>query len=126
MSKLLCRLLPLFVVAACAGAENSSDPYTRANALLEAGRYAEGQASAEEALRRFERVDGPEHTNVATTLNLLGILEDEQGRHAEAEASYRRAVAIQEKARGANDLDVAKFLSNLGGVVDTRGQPAVP
>jgi CHAT domain-containing protein/Tfp pilus assembly protein PilF len=124
MRNLLWRLLPLLIITACAGAENSSDPYTRALALLEAGRYAEGRRAAQEALRLHERLSGPEHPNVATTLNLLGVIEDRQGHYAEAEASYRRAVSIQENALGPNDLDTAKFLSNLGAVVNARGQPA--
>jgi tetratricopeptide (TPR) repeat protein len=48
----------------------------------------------------MEKALGPEHPNVATSLNNLAALYKAQGRYAEAEPLYRRALEIWEKALG--------------------------
>jgi hypothetical protein len=45
-----------------------------------------------------EKVLGPEHPNVASSLNNLADLCRAQGRHADAEFFYKRSHAIGEKA----------------------------
>ena len=52
------------------------------------------------ALAIAEKALGPEHPNVATSLNNLAELYRAQGQYAEAEPFYKRALAIWEKALG--------------------------
>jgi tetratricopeptide (TPR) repeat protein len=72
---------------------------------------------------------GPDHPDVANSLNNLADLYRQQGRYADAEEFNKRALAIWEKALGPDHLDVANSLNNLariylaGGQVD-RAQPA--
>ncbi len=54
------------------------------------------------------RALGPDHPDVATTLNNLAVLSTSQGRYAEAEPLYKRALAIDEKALGPDHPDVAQ------------------
>jgi tetratricopeptide (TPR) repeat protein len=41
---------------------------------------------------------GPEHPDVAQSLNGLAVLYYQQGRYADAEPLYRRALAVRDKA----------------------------
>ena len=50
---------------------------------------------------------GPDHPNVATSLNNLAELYRNQGKYAEAEPLYKRSLAIREKALGPDHPDVA-------------------
>jgi tetratricopeptide (TPR) repeat protein len=47
-----------------------------------------------------EKVLGPEHPDVAQSLNNLGELYRIQGRYAEAEPLLKRALAIRERVLG--------------------------
>ena len=50
--------------------------------------------------RARETALGPEHPDVAASLNSMGDLYNTQGRYAEAEPLFRRTLAIREKALG--------------------------
>ncbi len=60
-----------------------------------------------------EKALGPEHPNVAQSLNNLALLYDAQGKYAEAEPLYKRALAIYEKVLGPEHPHVAASLNNL-------------
>ena len=64
-------------------------------ALYLLGDYASAQPAYERALALLERVWGPDHPNVATSLNNLAALYYAQGRLAEAIADYDRAIALK-------------------------------
>ena len=76
------------------------------------------------ALAITEKALGPEHPDVATSLNNLAALYESQGRYAEAEPLYKRALAIREKALGPEHPDVATSLNNLA--VLYRSRAAMP
>ena len=59
-----------------------------------------------------ERVLGPEHADVATTLNNLARVELEQRKFTDALALLERAVAIEIPQRGWTHPDMAFFLAN--------------
>ena len=65
---------------------------------LAQGRYAEAEALHKRALAIREKALGPDHADVALSLNNLAALYVAQGRYAEAEPLYKRSLAIQEKA----------------------------
>jgi tetratricopeptide (TPR) repeat protein len=56
---------------------------------------------------------GPDHPDVATSVNNLAYSCSEQGKYAKAEPLFQRALAIQEKALGLNHPDVATSLKNI-------------
>ena len=63
---------------------------------------------------------------MATTLNNLALLYDNQAQYAVAEPLYKRSLAIREKAYGPDHPKVATTLNNLAGLYwDTkRGKQA--
>ena len=61
----------------------------------------------------MEKALGPDHPEVATSLNNLAVLYSAQGKYAEAEPLYKRSLAIHEKALGPDHPDVAISLNNL-------------
>ena len=60
-----------------------------------------------------EKALGPNHPDVAMSLNNLAVLYGDQGRYADAEPLYKRSLAIKEKALGPDHPDVAESLNNL-------------
>ncbi len=60
-----------------------------------------------------EKALGPNHPDVATSLNNLAALYATQGQYAQAEPLYKRALAIQEKGLGQDPPSVAETLNNL-------------
>ena len=69
-----------------------------------------------------EKALGPDHPDVAISLNNLAALLMDQAQYAEAEPLYRRSLAINEKALGLDHPDVAMSLNNLAGLLDDQGQ----
>ena len=68
--------------------------------LLQHGRYPDAEMLFKRALAIDEKAQGPEHPDVASILNNLAAVYDDEGRYAEAEPLDKRALAIQEKAWG--------------------------
>jgi CHAT domain-containing protein len=60
-----------------------------------------------------EKALGPDHPDVAASLNGLAVLYRSQGRYADAEPLFQRALSIREKALGADHPDVSEPLNNL-------------
>ena len=56
------------------------------------------RSHSQRALAILEKALGPEHPDVATSLNNLALLYYGQGRYADAEPHFQRALAILEKA----------------------------
>ena len=67
---------------------------------------------------------GPEHPDVATSLNNLAVLYSAQGLYAKAEPLYQRALAIWKKALGPEHPDVATSLNNLAALYQAQGRYA--
>ena len=93
-------------------------------AWMAAGQYADAQPPLEHALALREKVLGPEHPDVAQSLNNLAELYHAQGRYADAEPHYQRALAIQEKVLGPEHPDVATSLNNLAALYHAQGRYA--
>ena len=68
-----------------------------ANAYKAQGRYPEAEPLHKRSLAISEKVLGPDHPAVATSLNNLAELYRTQGRYPEAEPLYKRALAIKKK-----------------------------
>ncbi|MFN3918930.1 MAG: tetratricopeptide repeat protein, partial [Methylohalobius sp.] len=67
---------------------------------------------------------GPNHPDVATSLNNLAALYKAQGDYAKAEPLYKRALAIWEKAFGPDHPNVATLLENLAGLYRATNREA--
>jgi tetratricopeptide (TPR) repeat protein len=101
----------------------SSEPLIRAEYLASlgsaahsAGNYPLAGRALVEALAFREQALGPDHANVAISLNNLAVVYRAQGRYAEAEPLHKRALAISEKVLGPEHPTVAIRLNNLAGL----------
>ena len=79
--------------------------------LYQQGNYDGAVVAAKEALRVAEKTVGPDHPDVATSLNNLGKLYGVQGQYAQAETLYKRALTIREKALSSDHPAMAVCLS---------------
>ena len=86
------------------------------------GRYAAAEPLATWALTVREKMQGPEHLDVAFELNTLATACWYQARYAEAEPLYRRALALREKALGPKHPGVADVLNNLANLYRSEGK----
>ncbi len=92
--------------------------------LYRAGKYDLAVVVAKKALEVAEENVGPNHLDVAQSLNNLAVLYKTQGQYAKAEPLFKRSLAIAEKALGPNHPDVASSLNNLAGLYRGQGQYA--
>src|SRR4051794_19349858 len=60
------------------------------------GRYADAEPLYKRSLAIREKALGPDHPDVANSLNSLAALYQDQGRYADAEPFYIRALEISE------------------------------
>ncbi|HKX32080.1 MAG TPA: tetratricopeptide repeat protein [Blastocatellia bacterium] len=92
--------------------------------LQRTGKFDEALPLAERALEAREKALGPDHRDVATTVNLLAVLYHSKGNYAKAEPLYRRAVAVREKTLGPDHPQVAASLNNLAVIYRDKGELA--
>jgi len=76
----------------------------------------------ERALEIIKMAFGPDHPDVAASLNNLAFLYYSQGKYAEAEPLYRQALEIMEKVFEPNHSKVATFLNNLALLYYSQGK----
>ncbi len=101
------------------------DLRVKVRTLYHQGRYTEATKVAQEALKVAENTFGPDHPNLATSLNNLAELYRRlQGKYAAAEPLYQRALGIREKALGPSHPQVATSLNNLAELYYTQGKYA--
>ena len=67
-----------------------------------------------------EKVFGPDHEYVASSLTRLALLHAAQGRYAEAEPLLQRALAIRQKSLGPEHPDVAASQKTLSDVLELQ------
>ncbi len=79
--------------------------------------YAEAEPLHKRSLAIREKALGPDHPDVAQSLNNLGGLYKVQGKYAEAEPLYQRALAIREKALGSEHPELATSLENYAALL---------
>ena len=88
------------------------------------GRYADAERLYKESLALDEKNLGPDHPDVATTLNNLALVYKTQGRYTDAEPLYKRALTMLENKLGAENPSVATSLSNLALLSQSQGKYA--
>jgi tetratricopeptide (TPR) repeat protein len=75
--------------------------------------YHQSQDYYREALEILEHELGPGHTDVATSLTGLAMIETDQGRYAEAEPLLERSMTILSNALDPNDRYLADAIMNM-------------
>lgn len=92
--------------------------------LDDRAQYADAEPLYRRSLTLCEKVLGPDHPDVALSLNNLAALYYNQGRYADAEPLLRRSLTIWEKALGPDHPNVANSLGNLGLLDESLGRYA--
>jgi tetratricopeptide (TPR) repeat protein len=86
------------------------------------GKSAEAIAIGQHALEFAEKTFGPNHANVAKSLDNLAWLYRDQKKYAEAEPLFKSSLAIREKALGPEHPKVGRSLSHLAEVYRKTGK----
>lgn len=94
-----------------------------ARAAAEAGDVTTAGARLREAAELQERTLGPQHADLAETLNNLAIVSERQGHIADAERCYRRAADIAAVALPASHPFVTTSRDNLRAFCEANGLP---
>jgi CHAT domain-containing protein/tetratricopeptide (TPR) repeat protein len=88
------------------------------------GRFADAEPLYKRSLEIREKTLGPDHPDIAASLNTLANLYQSQSRYDDAAPLYKRALAIYLKAFGSNHRDVATTLGNLANLYLNQGRYA--
>ena len=83
--------------------------------------YTAARPLYERALKIREKALGPDHPDVATSLNNLAVLLHVQGDYTAARPLYERALKIKEQALGPDHPDLALSLNNLAALLKVQG-----
>jgi tetratricopeptide (TPR) repeat protein len=123
------RLLPHALAATDHASTLAADPQATAGLLTRVGAYlwrrvesAQARQLFERALAIFQAQLGPDHPDVARSLNNLGNALRVHGELAAARTHYERALVIFESRLGPDHPDVARALNNLGAVLGGLGE----
>jgi len=96
----------------------------KAISLFKAGKYTDAEPLLKKALEIREKALGPDHPDVAESLNNLAHLYNTTGRHPQAEPLLKRSLEIHEKAFGRDHPRVASSLNNLAFFYQITGRYA--
>jgi len=90
--------------------------------LMNVGAYSEAQFYLRQALTIRQKALGPEHPDVATSLNNLAELYHNQGKYQQAEPLFQQALTIRQKALGPEHPHVATSLNDLAVLYQDQGK----
>jgi tetratricopeptide (TPR) repeat protein len=90
--------------------------------LYQEGKYAEATEIAQKAINVAEKTFGPNHANVATSLNNLATLHYALRKYLDAEPLYKRSLEVTEKKLGPEHRSVATTLDNLAELYKNIGK----
>eukprot|EP00752_Nemacystus_decipiens_P007809 g6974.t1 len=86
------------------------------------GKYSEAEPLYERCQAIEEKALGPEHPDLAITLNNRAQLLESQGKYSDAGPLYERCQAIQEKALGPEHPSLAITLNNRAQLLESQGK----
>ncbi len=98
--------------------------FVEADRLWRAARYDEALPFATRSMEIRARELGPEHPDLAQSLNRLGAIHADKGDYAQAEPLYQRALQIRAQALGSAHPDVAASLADLARLYAVKGELA--
>jgi tetratricopeptide (TPR) repeat protein/transcriptional regulator with XRE-family HTH domain len=90
--------------------------------LLECAQYPLAEAYITQARIIRERVSGPEHPDVAESLNYVAELAYHKGQYHQSEQFHLQALNMRERLLGPEHPDVATSLHNLAGIYWVQGR----
>lgn len=93
--------------------------------LFRKGEYDRAVIAAKRALDLAEKSFGPDHLNVALSLNNLALMYKTKKQFADAEPLYKRSLMIRENAMGPDHSSVAESLNNLAELYSDQGKFAI-
>ena len=96
----------------------------RAVQLKEQGEYQKAIELVEQVVKLAIKEFGPDHPDVAASLNNLAELYRAMGRYADAEPLYKRSLKIDEQTYGPDHSEVATDLNNLATLYQAMGRYA--
>ena len=91
------------------------------NQLREQGRYSQAEEAYLLALKRLEALP-EQNSRLATTMNNLAAVCQDQGKFGAALDFYHSALVVQERFLGPQSVQVATTLSNLGALYHSQGK----
>ena len=111
----LCALLLVAAPQASSGQDlkEAEELTAKVTQLHDAGKFAEALPLAQRALSLREQALGPNHADVASSLENLATLYSAQGRYADVEPLLERSVTIRESVLGPDDPSLAPPLNDL-------------
>jgi CHAT domain-containing protein/Tfp pilus assembly protein PilF len=119
------RIVAVFLaVLALASCQTASQQRKDVVDMYNQGEYGQAIVKARQALEEAEAAKGPNHPDVAASLNLLALLYYSTGDFNRAEPLYQRALRIRETALGPDDYRTATSLNNLALLYDAMGDYA--
>lgn len=96
--------------------------YKAAQYLRERGQYTQAEPLFLQALHIREQLLGPDHPEIASSLNALAALYWNLGKYEQAEQLLQRALHIWEQSLGPDHPEVARPLNNLGLIYGMQGK----
>jgi tetratricopeptide (TPR) repeat protein len=96
--------------------------YLREVGLGDSQTEEEAELPLLQALEIHEQLLGPEHLDVARSLDSLAFLYRNQGKYDEAEQLHQRAFVIKEKLLGPEDKSIANSCNNLALIYSSQGK----
>ncbi|MEI7636234.1 MAG: tetratricopeptide repeat protein [Syntrophus sp. (in: bacteria)] len=120
--KAFCEAEHAFVSMGCNNEDLAACLIGHANLCRDRGNYPDAESLYKRALSIYEKALGPDHPDVATTLNNFGLLKCATGQYADAEPLYQRALDICEEAFGPEHPDAAMTLNNFAFLKYKTGQ----
>jgi tetratricopeptide (TPR) repeat protein len=87
------------------------------------GELHETEHMLTQLLKIQQKLLGPEHADLAQTLNNFAVLRHTQGRHAEAEAFYLWAIEICEGQNRPHNPEVVNLMQNFAAFLQEIGRP---
>jgi tetratricopeptide (TPR) repeat protein len=88
------------------------------------GKYEQALEEHRQALALNQEAFGPEHQEVAGSLNEIGVVLARQGQRQAALEQFRLALAIVEKTLGSDSHEAGGILSEMGDTLSAMGQHA--
>jgi serine/threonine-protein kinase len=109
--------------------ELASEPEVRSTMLDKIGQvytnlgfFSEAEALLQEAVRERQETHGPQHPNVAESLENLSNVHYERGDYVKAEELSREALGIRRTAFDSKHPDVAESLNNVAVTMEPQGK----
>ena len=96
--------------------------HEQAQALQQQRKYAEAMDLLTRSLEIREKHLGPNHADVAVSLNLIGLVYYYQNKLRDAETQFDRALHIRRTAAEVERSEIAEGLTNLAMVYEAQGR----